>query len=448
MNTEQKLIIIYFLLMMAFFLILATPFGHAQQPTAIIVNSTDDPGTQGDDYITLREAILFATGKAKATGGELSFVPANYGNTNPDVIQFDTEIFKPNTPVRIFLIQAEPLSLDTGQDTIDGSNAGIIIDGINCSGIDAIFNINSNGNCIKGLQIVNSPRYGIVIRSGNNVIGGDRALGKGPLGEGNQIGGSKDTGILITDGGSNNTVLGNLVGVDVTGNKVMGNLGDGIVINTAGSGHIIGGKTNSTCNVVSGNMKNGIALSQTNNTKVIGNYIGVDITGETILKNGIAQEVGAANGIVINRCHDIVIGGSEPGEANLIIGNEGAGLQIYDGVESTQILGNIILNNQNGFWIFGSGEGMNFGDVRSLVIQGNVIGSNDQGITLFDGVYDTLCSENYIGITKDGKNVPNKKSGIGIQGAIGTIIGPNNIISRNIGAGIGVSNYPCGAKIT
>lgn len=71
---------------------------QAQQPTAIIVNSTDDPGTPGDNFVTLREAILFATGKAIASGGEMAFVPVEYGANHADMIQFDSVAYNRNLP--------------------------------------------------------------------------------------------------------------------------------------------------------------------------------------------------------------------------------------------------------------------------------------------------------------------------------------------------------------
>jgi len=49
--------------------------------------------------------------------------------------------------------------------------------------------IESNGNVIRGLQIVNFPGNGIVLHDGaqNNVIGGNSNLGAGPLGRGNLV---------------------------------------------------------------------------------------------------------------------------------------------------------------------------------------------------------------------------------------------------------------------
>ena len=72
---------------------------------------------------------------------------------------------------------------------IDASNAGIILDGSNI-GEDFVpcLQIISDGNAVRGLQFVNfAPSAGISLSGGaqHNLIGGDRHIGSGPLGQGN-----------------------------------------------------------------------------------------------------------------------------------------------------------------------------------------------------------------------------------------------------------------------
>jgi hypothetical protein len=77
------------------------------------------------------------------------------------------------------------------------------------------FSIPSSGNVVRGLQIVNFPYTGVALFGGvqNNVIGGDRNVGSGPLGQGNLISGNCSFGIgLWGEGTSANTIQGNCAG--------------------------------------------------------------------------------------------------------------------------------------------------------------------------------------------------------------------------------------------
>ncbi len=77
-----------------------------------------------------------------------------------------------------------------------------------------------------GIQLFN---FGIAIYvegGAYNVIGGDRTIGVGPIGQGNLIS-SNDTGIdLLVAGG--NIIKGNIIGTDVMGNELLGNRAAGI----------------------------------------------------------------------------------------------------------------------------------------------------------------------------------------------------------------------------
>lgn len=164
-----------------------------------------------------------------------------------DTITFDPTVFPPNNSATIYVRSELPFILRDNL-TIDASNAGVILDGDNCSGGCVVgLEIHSNGNTIRGLQIINFPDVGIILSGGakHNMIGGDRRIGSGPLGQGNLISGNI-RGIGIWDEGvSFNTITGNLIGTDVTGLNSLGNQGPGIQIargahhNTIGPDNII-----------------------------------------------------------------------------------------------------------------------------------------------------------------------------------------------------------------
>jgi hypothetical protein len=70
-----------------------------------------------------------------------------------------------------------------------------------------------------------------------NTIGGDRHIGSGPLGQGNLFSDTSD-GVAIM--GSDNVVVGNLIGTDVTGTVDMGNRAPGVFLEGDASRNVIG----------------------------------------------------------------------------------------------------------------------------------------------------------------------------------------------------------------
>jgi len=191
------------------------------QGETVVVTSTSDSGPG-----TLRQALL----------------EAQAGVT----IIFDSAVFPPDDPSTIFLTGELP-AISQGHVTIDGSNAGVVLDGSNISsGMAFGLQLYSDGNTIRGLQIVSFAECGVVVsgQAQHNVIGGDRNIGTGPIGQANLISGNNN-GIGIWDeGASLNTVTGNFIGTDSGGEAAWGN-GIGVVVssganhNTIGPGNLI-----------------------------------------------------------------------------------------------------------------------------------------------------------------------------------------------------------------
>ena len=172
------------------------------QGETIIVTSTADSGPG-----TLRQALL------DAQGG--------------DTITFDLTVFPTTDPATLYVTSELP-PVSQGNLTIDASNVGVILDGRNLPENTWIagLEINSNGNTIQGLQVLNfSPGAGISLSGGAqyNTVGGDRNIGAGPVGQGNLVG-NGDIGIRICDDGTSfNRITGNLIGTDATGQESWGN---------------------------------------------------------------------------------------------------------------------------------------------------------------------------------------------------------------------------------
>ncbi|MGE3467477.1 MAG: hypothetical protein AB7J13_11150, partial [Pyrinomonadaceae bacterium] len=170
------------------------------------------------------------------------------------------------------------------------TNGGIFITGSGATGNSILGNF--IGTNVEGTAIVSQPR-GVRITGGaaNNVIGGTTAAAR------NVISGASG-GLIETDGGialdgNFNTVQGNYIGTDTTGNIVLANVPSGILItgtnNTigTGAGTTLGGACTGGCNLITPAGGPGIRIVGTANpigSNVIDyNYIGLNAAGTAAL---------------------------------------------------------------------------------------------------------------------------------------------------------------------
>jgi len=296
------------------------------------------------------------------------------------------------------------------------------------------------GTDASGVAVIGNWGTGVSLHSGTsyNLIGGSTA------GERNIISGNS-TGVGLWDSGTvSNTVSGNYIGVDVTGLKAIPNGWDGILIGGGASSNLIGGDTLSEGNIVSGNSWNGVEIygADTVNNAVFGNYIGIDVSGVAPIgntRNGVSFWGGASHNL---------IGGDTPAERNVISGNQQWGIEIGD-VSYNHVWGNYIGtdatgtvslgNARTGIAIYSSGH--------NNIIEGNVIsGNGGNGIGLWDGnTSDNLIVGNRIGTDTAGTAaLPNDGNGVAFWGGAnhntvgGVALGEGNLISGNAGNGIGL----------
>ena len=135
------------------------------------------------------------------------------------------------------------------------------------------------------------------------------------------------------DGGGNNVIATNYIGVDATGSGAAGNGGNGIAL-TNTSDNTIGGTTAAARNVISGDQPDRetgavqLTGSGTTGNVVEGNYIGTDASGSLAVPNVIDNGVGVVS--INDGASNNVIGGSVPGSGNVISGNN---VGLSDGVD-------------------------------------------------------------------------------------------------------------------
>jgi len=223
---------------------------------------------------------------------------------------------------------------------------------------------NSIGPAPDGSAVV-ANFVGIIIDGGadNTRIGGAAS------GEGNVISANKYQGIRLFS--SSNTIQGNLIGVNSTGTVAMPNGASGI--EASGDHYLIGGSAPGQGNVISGNDYDGILISGPDNV-IQGNLIGTDISGSILIPNH-------GSGIEVSSAHNIVIGGSTAGAANLIVGNLGDGIKIYDLSINGLFAGNVIAENH---WY---GIAIHHGDfeesINNTITQNSIYANGQLGISIY-----------------------------------------------------------------
>lgn len=358
-----------------------------------VVNKTSDSGDNTNAAVgTLRRAMVDANNSAGL-----------------DAIVFDL----PGSGVKTITVK------NYFPDLTD--NAGVIIDGTRSD--DRIE--------IDGSQVIN--HHGISIASNNNVI-------KGLIVNGVQGGG---TGIGLQAGSSNNLIIGNYLGTNVAGTGAKGNhsgiwIGPNANYNTIGgtNGVSPGGACTGDCNLLSGNLNHGIVVDHASHNRIVGNFVGVDVNGNSVLMNG-------DDGVLLGNADNTVVGGASAAERNVIAGNKAINVEVGDnGSHHNLVQGNFIgLNSAGTSKLANSGSGVLIdGGAHDNVLDGNVISGNPKfGVLVFLGASRNEIKNNRVGIAANGdSNQGNGQKGIEVQTNGNSITG--NRVAFNGSDGIRVKN--------
>ena len=210
---------------------------------------------------------------------------------------------------------------------------------------------------------------------------------------------------------SNDNVLeGCFIGTDPTGTAGPGN-GTGVVITAGTSGNTIGGSAPGSGNLISGN---GTGVQSTGGTASViqGNLIGTDLTGNFTIPNG--------EGVSLTGTTGFLIGGSNPGEGNVISGSTGDGIHVSVGSGCT-IQGNKIGTNSAGTEALPNQYGILSSGAPALVIggdfnagEGNLISGNQLDGIFITGSVGTVVKGNTIG-TDPAATQPLGNGGAGVN---------------------------------
>ena len=303
-------------------LFLARP-AQAQQTFAVTTTSDSGPGS-------LRQAVAQANSTPGLPADTIVFdlpasAPGYDAGTETWAIQLQGEL--PDVVEPVYLNGTTQPGY-ANRPLIDLNGYGLTFTSVTSEGASDSF---VSGLILRGVFLEFANR--VEIRG--NYVGTDALGENGREGTGIEFSGAfdaviaqnvisgNDTGIrLAGPNGASARIEGNLIGTNATGDTAVPN-GDGIFIAGSSSEAVIGGASEEARNVISGNSGYAISLStQADESVITGNYIGTNAAGDAALPNG--------GGILITDDSSFnQIGGTAPGEGNVIAYNQGAGVRLF-----------------------------------------------------------------------------------------------------------------------
>jgi uncharacterized repeat protein (TIGR01451 family) len=320
------------------------------------------------------------------------------------------------------VISGNGTNVDFNDLTAGGQASDSIVEG-NLIGTDATGAVSISAGKGVGMSILSGPT--------DETVGGTTPAARNVI-SGNLY------GVYIFDDTTGNVIQGNFIGTDVTGTKALGNSAQGLLQGATDStavpatNSVIGGQAAGAGNLISGNTEDGISISGTilggafgdtpQGSTIAGNLIGTDVTGAKALPNG-------ATGIsLLAEASNNIIGGSSPGDGNIISFNKTDGVHIdsssggYGNGNTT--VGNIITSNG------GAGVRVNSG-TGELISLNSIYENSDLGIALGSGgaKINTPCQASTSG-PNDLQNAPVLTEGTGSLFITATATDPNGNTSE------------------
>ena len=393
--------------------------GSAASASASVlgVNAHDDADDGVCDVIhcSLREAINSAN--RTADNEEIRFIDSEPITPTRPLPAFTDTVFITARSFGRCDFDSAPLTLVGNSADFDGlvfapGSGGSMICQVNVRGFKDGIELQSDDNAIRfsrigtlrdGSAAEGNSNFGIVVEGDGNVIGGRSVF------DGNVISGNALSGVLVAEATAT-VIEGNVIGTDTTGRDAIPN-GVGVTVAEGASDTVIGGTDRGARNMISGNIVSGVDSAD---GRVVGNHIGLDVTGKPARPNGRSGVRASA---------PIQIGGATEAERNVIAGHETADVELR---AAATVQGNWIGLNADGteldrdpaskreagvLLLPGAGRATIGGAQTGA---GNVIAGQDAGIESRGVVSGFSVKGNAIGLAADGRRPIETGTGIRI----------------------------------
>jgi hypothetical protein len=296
--------------------------------------------------------VIIGNGTPNSSGAYNNVIRANRIGVGP------TGARTPNNVYGVYITNGAFQDFIGGADAADrniisGNNGnGVVISG--SVGIGVLGNY--IGTNVSGTAALGNSGSGVRIFGGEaNIIGG-AIYGIIPATRGNLIQYNAQGGVQLSADTHSNQVLAN---------SIRYNTGDGVSLINGAYDNVVGGDVITSGNSIGNNTLDGVYLD------------GPTTTGNVVKYNDIVNNLG--NGITLDSdAHDNTLGGDSSSAYNLINGNNGSGIAVFDSGPNTILYNSVVGNSAYGVLLDGTAT------------QGTIISNT----TLTGNVYDGLGERN------------------------------------------------------
>jgi parallel beta-helix repeat protein len=354
------------------------------------------------------DGVLFNNGSSDNTVGGTTFGEGNvisanqahgvhFANATGNVVEGNLIGTNPagtaalgNWDSGVFINSGSTNNTVGGTTTGDGNVLSGNLRGVHLGGgsSDNVIEGNLIGTNAADTAALGNRDSGVLIdgSSTNNTVGGTTT------GAGNVLSGNHLRGVHISGTSSGNLVAGNLIGTNAAGTAALGNHDSGVLIDDSSTDNTVGGTTASAANTISGNKADGVHITNSAASNVVeGNLIGTNSTNTGALGNALA-------GVLVDggASHNS-IGGTATGAGNTISNNLNVGVNLNGAGHGNLVEADVIDSNGLSQKTSGMGNGVSIVNSAYTSIMGCTIDSNrDWGILVKSSGHSVLTSNTFL----------------------------------------------------